>query len=1548
MAQQEVRFFRSLKELESAIDQTVSNLPSIHEKGLFSDIDSTENRKLFAQFNFLATQNKKLNSDIHSLEEKIAVETDRGSELIENNKSIGIGKKRQLESLYRQYSDTENSLFDYKKIVRQNREVLKLQFSQEQGVVFTAENHISDLLEKIKGCKQPLINSNFFSDNITLPFTVKNTAEVISYFTKITKANQFFDTILDRIKKQDCKWLSYSYTEKIFRKVNKIKEKFDIVKQILTHSKVKQNNKSFNYALQEPINKIAKASKFSRKEYTGLIKQLNTCMNVDFIVNSLPEKLDLFRKNLELGVSGNNIVPDNLNNDINAYIRILQKSSDNLSLLIDSCALTSDDLDKQMNTLFYSYQTYISFLKSLTDTASMSKDLIQATGEIDTKLSRVTKEINNSENEINKIDSQLSKKLDEHHKKLKINRKDKREKEQQLEDVLKQKKKWEENHTNSFKTTIDSIKQTPGFERLRKDNNAHGEEPCGDIDADGIINVMIPQGNGRQMMLMTLDERKNSQHIHIKVPLDDVINAQVSALSTRFDQVLIADAEGKIYYLSSAHQLSEKKQLGRFQYNTFTYDYIGYQNVKEILKITNNSGNPASVSITPQKQYLDGLSRTSSIPVGDKDFRAFIQPINLPAKYCEPGSKKDIEKQWYLIGVINEGRFQKKALAAPPLIVGSAILLTIIALALLPFLKVVLADRHTMLTKHLRSLVVWSLGVVFSFSILLLCLFVSAYLLNDENQRAVKKLNTDLNHQFNAELSKKLSAFELQQHLFSKSTIATLPKTCLEDLNIEMSRTKTPLPFYTFLVLNNESKHAGLINSIKKQPIKKGASLSNRVYYKNALNGKLWKLNPGENVLPATQLPDTCNIANPTIKTGFNEVYIQRIISYLDGAYETIISGVLNDQRVAVMDVRFDSFFRRILPLHSSFAVVENNTGHVLYHSTPKRALVENFIDETDGSTALITKLYHQKGGALKLTYQGKSIQAYVAPLLRNQNNKQVLWHLVTYKILDLDENRLLVSALTVAAFLLFISFFIFIALEIILSCLSQNFIAKLEKQIGCSQAVKNSVTTNKPFIRNFLFVLFLLIVAVSSGSYCFVLLSLEKASSNYASEYQNKTSTYRLAGYQNIYKKLNWEKLKVDGKKIQKADYLERMVSLYQTKKIESIAPDNSSFTESLGLSLLDTMLPVVSYSTGVFSENLKVDIGKQTALYTTGVIDKKPVYEMWLVTLLLAILIFIIVKLIKAAIGLLVINLFNEVNTKPRLIQDTPLTTSSKNKILLFFTPDQLAKYFQKRVNEQENDQIVTINTNDNLSFSDKIYPEGSVIFITDFASIALQNENKNALLILLETLIAQGFEVILASTIVPSYWLKMQDQYIDQYSLSNTGVSVELYRWSQLLETFDIVTGHNKQDDKPSDSKFTMDNLFKHWALCTFEEQSVLSSLAKNNLVNRHNAEAIDSLLAKNLIEQTPDLNFQKNLRIKDIAFVNFIHQHFHISTANAWHKQGHGQLWSTILPIVLVLILLAVVFLVTTGAEALQYSLSVIAALVAAIPTLSVILGFFKDK
>ena len=1567
MAQQEVRFFRSLKELESAIDQTVSNLPSIHEKGLFSDINSTENRKLFKRFNSLITKKENLDKDIQTLETNIVTKTDKISELIKNS-SIDIEKKIQLEALYKQYSEIENNFFYDRKKVKRNVKTLIRNFNEEKDGVFKAEKQILDLLEKNKGCKQSLMDGEFFSDNI-LSYTEKNSIEATSNLKKIDKADQSLDTVLDQIKKQDCKLLSGTYTSKVLKKVEETKNIVNIVKRELTRSKTNQNNKSLDYTLLMLNDKIAKANS-SIKEIAGLINQLKFCLHIEFKVNSLPGKLDSFLKNLKSGELGNDIVPENLNDDVKAYIRTLEKSSGILSLIKDSCYHISDDLDDYINMLSSSYKTYIRFLDSLNDTAIEFKDFVQTTG----KLSLNKKAIINLEKNIKKIDSQLSKKLDKHRRKLTANREDKRNNEQQREDVLKKTKKWEKRHPNLLKTTIDSIKQTPGFERIREDKSVHSsidDESCKKTVGDGIINVIIPQGNGRQMMLMTLDKRKNAQHLHIKVPLNDVINAQVSALPIRFDQILIADSDGKIYYLSSQHQLSEKKQFGRFQYNTFTYDYVGYQNVKEILKITTHSGQPKSVSVTPQTQYLDGLSRTNSIPVGDKDFRAFVQPINLPAKYCEPSSASDlgssssniIEKQWYLIGVINEERFQKTALAAPSLTVGSAILLIIIALALLPFLNVVLADRHTLLTRHLRSLVVWSLGVVFSFSILLACFFVSSYLLNEENQHAVKKLNNDLKHQFNAELFEKLNAVELQQHIFSKNTIETSLKPCLK-VYIKMASTmfstkKMPLPFYTFLVLNDEGKHARLINSIKKQPIMKSASLKNRTYYKNALNDKMWKLEPKEpkdNKLSDSELEleleETCNIKNIPKISGFKEVYIQRIISYLDGAYETIISSVLDDQRVTVMDVRFDSFFRRILPLHNSFAVVENNTGRVLYHSTPKRALVENFIDETDGSTALISKLYHQKEGALTLTYQGKSIQAYVAPLLRNQDNNQVLWSLITYKVLGLDEDRLLVSVLTVAAFLLVISISIFIALEVLLSCLGRNSIAKLEKRIGCSQVDKYSATISKSLIRNSLLVLFLFIVVFSIGSYYFVLSSLENATINYASEYQHKASAYRSAGYQNIYKKLNWEILKGEGeeKKIQKADYVERMVSLYQTIETEAIVQDK---IESLGLSLLDYVLPVISYSTGVFSENLIVEAEEKTVLYLTGVIDEKPVFRTWLAIFILAILIliliFIIFKLIKAAIDLLVINLFNEVNSNLWLIQDTTHTTSSKYKILLVFKQEQLVKYIKKTIDKRENGQLVIINTSDSLSLYDHTYPEGAVIFITDFASIVLEDENKKSLLTLLETLVAQEVEIIMASNIVPAYWLKMQEQNIDQHLPSDTGMSMELYRWSQLLERFEVIIEHSEKDKKIADSTPpTRDNFFKHWTLCSFEEQSVLSSLATNNLVNRHNAEAIDSLLVKDLIEQTPDLNFQKNLRIKDKAFVNFIDQHFHKSSANVWHKQGHDQLWSAILPVVLVFILLAVIFLVTTGTEALQYSLSVITALVAAIPTLSVVFGFFKNK
>jgi len=63
---------------------------------------------------------------------------------------------------------------------------------------------------------------------------------------------------------------------------------------------------------------------------------------------------------------------------------------------------------------------------------------------------------------------------------------------------------------------------------------------------------------------------------------------------------------------------------------------------------------------------------------------------------------------------------------------------------------------------------------------------------------------------------------------------------------------------------------------------------------------------------------------------------------------------------------------------------------------------------------------------------------------------------------------------------------------------------------------------------------------------------------------------------------------------------------------------------------------------------------------------------------------------------------------------------------------------------------------------------------------------------------------------------------------------------------------------------------------------------------------------------------------------------------------WRNQGHGQLWSAVLPISLAIIGLVLVFLVTTGSEALNLSLSLMASLAAAVPALAFFLGYFKSR
>jgi hypothetical protein len=148
---------------------------------------------------------------------------------------------------------------------------------------------------------------------------------------------------------------------------------------------------------------------------------------------------------------------------------------------------------------------------------------------------------------------------------------------------------------------------------------------------------------------------------------------------------------------------------------------------------------------------------------------------------------------------------------------------------------------------------------------------------------------------------------------------------------------------------------------------------------------------------------------------------VERIISYIDGTRETVVSvPVTSDNRlengqtaaVAAMITRLDTVFSPVLPVHTSFAIIDNGSGEVLFHANDERSLVENFIDEADGDQDLIAKIAAAQSGFLDISYRGIDVRAYVAPI------PDVPWTLVTFKALDLDEELLFRSLMSAVSML--------------------------------------------------------------------------------------------------------------------------------------------------------------------------------------------------------------------------------------------------------------------------------------------------------------------------------------------------------------------------------------------------------------------------------------------------------------------------------------------------------------------------------------------------
>lgn len=96
---------------------------------------------------------------------------------------------------------------------------------------------------------------------------------------------------------------------------------------------------------------------------------------------------------------------------------------------------------------------------------------------------------------------------------------------------------------------------------------------------------------------------------------------------------------------------------------------------------------------------------------------------------------------------------------------------------------------------------------------------------------------------------------------------------------------------------------------------------------------------------------------------------------YSDGIRDPTFRGALTG------DLSLYPFSAAVPPLNYGFAIVDNETGTVLFHDDDVRSLAENFYLETENDPQLLAAIHAQRPGSLLGEYRGMETGFYVAPL---------------------------------------------------------------------------------------------------------------------------------------------------------------------------------------------------------------------------------------------------------------------------------------------------------------------------------------------------------------------------------------------------------------------------------------------------------------------------------------------------------------------------------------------------------------------------------------
>lgn len=401
-----------------------------------------------------------------------------------------------------------------------------------------------------------------------------------------------------------------------------------------------------------------------------------------------------------------------------------------------------------------------------------------------------------------------------------------------------------------------------------------------------------------------------------------------------------------------------------------------------------------------------------TVRVGGATFLRFDQPvpITLARKNGEAASTGD----WRLVGLVGQASFEREVGEVPTLVLIVAMAAILVVLAALPSLRLRLLDA----TQGLERASVTGLGLSVAFLVGLVAVLAvhlpMLFSMHEHLDEGLKETATRLRTQFEIELATSV------QQLIDLPAPAPEPEGAAsaadEDPDCDASMPREsgggPPPFEVALWLDRQGKplpgRMGASGEVRRSHLyathmcskpTRPPPLGIRRYVQAARDGKLWVLRKGE---------------------GDDRLfYADRILSLRDGVKQTAISAGFTlpaalcpgqvssdgeagqgaeqkDESRACRGVkaffkRFSTFANSVMGPGTGFAVVERDSGRVLYHSDDRASLVDDFFADVDQDRGLVSLVREGRGGDWRGRYRGQRHRFHVEPL------RDVPWTLVVF-----------------------------------------------------------------------------------------------------------------------------------------------------------------------------------------------------------------------------------------------------------------------------------------------------------------------------------------------------------------------------------------------------------------------------------------------------------------------------------------------------------------------------------------------------------------------